>query len=69
MDVNPVKFFKKIINSFFFGFLWMFAVITFGLYLKMGFITGALRWQNFLFYPLLVASLFLLIRYYYKSWK
>jgi len=69
MDPEMLRFFKKIINSFFLGFTWVFAVVTFGLFYQWGYINGALRWQPILFYTVTIITLFWLIRYYYKSWK
>jgi len=69
MDPEVKKYFRKIINSFSIGFLWLFLIVTFGLYFQLGFINGKLQWYNYLFYLLLVLSFFFLAKYYYKLWK
>jgi hypothetical protein len=69
MDPEVKKYFKKILNSFFVGLLWLLAISTLGIYLEMGFINGGLHWYNYVFYPFFLLSLFLLIRFYYKVWK
>jgi len=69
MDPEVKKYFKKIINSFTIGLLWLFLIVTFGLYFQLGFISGKLQWYNFIFYLFLVLSFLFLIRFYYKVWK
>lgn len=69
MDPEVMKYFKKILNSFFIGLLWMFVIATLGLYFQMGFVAGRLQWYNWFFYVFFVLSLILLIRIYYKIWK
>ena len=69
MDPEVKKYFKKIINSFTIGLLWLFLIVTFGLYFQLGFIVGKLQWYNYIFYLFLVLSFLLLIRFYYRLWK
>jgi hypothetical protein len=69
MDPEVKKYFKKILNSFFIGLLWLFVIATTGLYFELGFATGKLHWYNWLFYFFFLFSFLLLIRYYYKLWK
>ena len=69
MDPEMLRFFKKIMNSFFLGFMWIFGVAAFGLFYKWGYIESTATWQNILFYALSFISFLLLIWYYYKSWK
>ena len=69
MDPEVKKYFKKIINSFTMGLLWLFLIVTFGLYFQLGFIAGKFQWYNYMFYFFLVVSLIFLIWFYYKLWK
>lgn len=63
------KYFRKIINSFALGLLWLFAMMTFGLYFRLALIAETLRWYNAVFYSLLLLSFVGLLWYYYKTWK
>jgi hypothetical protein len=69
MDPEVKKYFTKIINSFTIGLLWLFLIVTFGLYFQLGFIAGKLQWYNYIFYFFLVLSFVFLIWFYYKLWK
>ncbi|MBD0352519.1 MAG: hypothetical protein ICV65_15330 [Flavisolibacter sp.] len=69
MDPEIKKYFRKILYSFSFGLLWLFCNSTGGLYYKLGFMYEGIRWYNIAFYFFLTGSLFLLLRYYYRSWK
>lgn len=68
-DPEVSKYFKKIINSFSFGFLWLFSIAIVGIYYQLAFVTKGIQWYNVLFYLCLAISLFMLLRYYYKLWK
>ena len=69
MDPEVKKYFKKILNSFFMGLLWLFVIATSGLYFEFAIVNGKLQWFNWVFYLFLPFSLFFLIRYYYRTWK
>lgn len=69
MDPEVRKYFIKILNSFSYGLLWMLAIATAGLYFKLAIIQAGWHWYNVVFYFALAGSLFLLLRYYYKTWK
>jgi hypothetical protein len=69
MDPDVRKYFKRILNSFMIGFLWMFTISTLGLYFKLALFDHTVRWYNILFYSLFVVSFLALLWYYYKSWK
>ena len=69
MDPEVMKYFKKIMNSFVIGLLWMFVIATLGLYFQMAFVEGRLQWYNWLFYGFFLLSFILLIRIYYKIWR
>jgi hypothetical protein len=62
-------FFKKILSTISFGLVWLIAVVSAGIYYKLG-------WQGdkpliyvILFYIVAITSFFFLLRYYYRLWK
>jgi hypothetical protein len=63
------KYFRKIMNSFALGLLWMLAVMTAGLYFKLGFVAEGVRWYNLVFYVFFAGSFGSLLWYYYRTWK
>ena len=67
-DPEVKRYFRKIINSFSFGLLWMMAVLTAGIYFKLGMVGERPLYAVIIFYVLAAASLALLLRYYYKTW-
>lgn len=69
MEPEVKKYFQKIISSFSMGLLWMFTIITAGLYFKLALVEKSFQWYNGLFYTFFLASLGLLIRYYYRIWR
>lgn len=69
MEPEVKKYFRKIMNSFFMGLLWLLTVVTAGLYFRLGLPEEGLHWYNILFYAAFLASFFLLLRYFYKTWK
>lgn len=69
MDPEVKKYFRKIINSFSIGLLWLFVIVTSGLYFQLGLINGKFQWYNYIFYSFFLLSFLLLVRYYYKLWK
>jgi hypothetical protein len=69
MDPEIKKLFKKILNSFSWGALWLVGIATLGIFFQLGFVTGGIRWYNILFYLVSITSLLMLVRYYYKVWK
>ncbi len=69
MDPVVKKYFIKILYSFLFGLLWLFCNSTGGLYYKLGIMYQGPRWYNIAFYFFMAGSLFLLLWYYYRSWK
>ncbi|HZH95532.1 MAG TPA: hypothetical protein VEY06_06580 [Flavisolibacter sp.] len=68
-DPEVTKFFKKIVSSFSFGMIWMLAMSTAGLYFRLALVDENVRWYNVVFYFIFLATLFLLIRYLYRTWK
>lgn len=69
MDPELKKFFRKIVNSFSWGALWLLSIATLGIFFHLAIVSDGIRWYNILFYFVFVASLFLLLRYYYKAWS
>jgi len=68
-DPEVKKHFRKIMSTFGFGFLWLFANITAGMYFGLAFINGRLSIVNLIFYTISLLSLAALLWYYYKLWK
>jgi hypothetical protein len=68
-DPDVKKFFIRVLNSISMGLLWMMAMVTAGLYFGLAYPDGKPIIYTILFYVVMVVSLFLLIRYYYKKWK
>ncbi len=69
IDPQVKKYFRKIINSFSYGMLWMLAMSFLGLYFQLGFVADGFRWYNVVFYLVFLFTLFLLIRFFYRTWK
>jgi cytochrome c biogenesis protein CcdA len=69
MEPEVKKYFRKILNSFGIGFLWMFGIATAGFYFELALVDDTIRWYNYLFYVIFGLTLILLIRFYYKLWK
>jgi hypothetical protein len=65
-DPEVKKFFLRIINTVSWGLLWLMACVTAGLYFQLGYGKG---FTTVLFYILMAATLFFLLRYYFKIWK
>ncbi len=63
------KYFRKILNSFAMGLLWMLSAATAGLYFKLALVGDGVQWPNVLFYLLFALSFAALVWYYYKLWK
>jgi FtsH-binding integral membrane protein len=63
------KYFRKIMNSFALGLLWMLATVTAGFYFRLAYVGAALRWQNAVFYLLFLCSFAALLWYLYRTWK
>lgn len=69
MDPVVLKYFRKILNSFSMGLLWMFSVITAGFYFKLAMVGKSFLWYNGVFYACFVISLVLLVWYFYRTWR
>ncbi len=68
-EPNIIQFFVKILNSIALTLLWIMAGATAGIYFELGYTNGKPLIYTILFYAGMLISLFLLIRYLYKSWK
>ncbi len=69
MDPEVKKYFRKILNSFSAGLLWLLTVATSGLFFRLGIIEHTVRWYHVIFYLTFVITLGILIRYYFKIWN
>ncbi len=63
------KYFRKIINSYSLGLLWMMASATAGIYFELGYSNGKPVIYTIIFYVIMAITLGLLIWYYYNTWK
>ena len=68
-DPEVKRYFRKIISSFSYGLLWLVTAVTAGLYFGLAFRNDVPVLVNILFYIYLSASLFFLLRYYYRVWR
>ena len=68
-DPEVKRYFRKIISSFSFGFLWLMSACTAGLYFGLAYRRDIAVAYVILFYVCLSGSLFFLLRYYYHLWK
>ncbi len=69
MDPEIKRYFRKIINSFSWGLLWLMVMATAGIFFKLGYISSSIQWYHFLFYAVALVSFFFLLRYYKKIWS
>ena len=69
MEPDVRNFLKKVLQSVFTGLLWMMVNMIAGIYFGLMFINDKISIGNIIFYVFSMASLLLLIRFYYKIWK
>jgi amino acid transporter len=69
MDPEIKRYFKKIINSFSYGALWLLIIATAGLFFGLGIATNGMKWYNIVFYAVAGLSFMGLIYYYYRLWN
>jgi hypothetical protein len=69
IDPQVKRYFRKISSSFYYGMLWMLAMSMLGLYFQLGFVANGFRWYNIVFYLVFLFTLFLLVRFFYRTWK
>jgi hypothetical protein len=69
-DPGVKKYFVKVLNSIFTGLMWMIACATAGIYFGLAFTgKGKPLIYTLLFYLGMAFSLYLLLRYYYRTWR
>jgi|GEM_PF-191439 len=69
MDKEVKRYFRKIINSFSVGLMWMLSTATTGLFFGLAVIEKGWRWYNVVYYVLAVITFFLLLYYFFKVWR
>jgi len=69
MDPEMRRYFRKIMSSFSWGAMWLISISTLGIFFQLGFVADGFKWYNMLFYVILIGSLVMLLRYYYKMWR
>jgi hypothetical membrane protein len=69
MDPEIKKYFRRIINSFSVGLLWLVVIATAGIFFRLGVIKNGTRWYNIVFYAIFLLSFVSLLWYYYRSWN
>jgi hypothetical protein len=68
-DPEIRKYFVRILNTIAWFLLWLMTAVTAGLYFKLAYRTERPIIFVFIYYTVLVITLFLLLRYYYRIWK
>jgi hypothetical protein len=66
-DPEMKKFLRKILNTIAYGLLWMMTGLTAGFYFGLAYHSNL--FYTTAFYIFFSLSLFLLLRYYYRSWR
>ena len=69
MGPEVTQYFKKIMNSFAAGLLWLTVMGTAGFFFKLAIIRGELRWYNLAFYCFFLLTLAAVILFFYKLWR
>lgn len=69
MDPEVKRYFRKIINSFSVGLLWLLSISTAGLFFDLAITGEGIKWYNIIFYAVALISFAGLIFYYYKVWS
>ncbi|MDB5207147.1 MAG: hypothetical protein JWR72_2222 [Flavisolibacter sp.] len=69
MGPEVTGYFRKIMNSFGAGLLWLIVMGTAGFFFKLAIIRDAVRWYNLVFYNVFLLTLSALILYFYKTWR
>lgn len=68
-DPEVKKYFKKILSTISWGLIWLIAVVSAGIYYKLGWKESKPILYVALFYIAAITSFFFLLRYYYRLWK
>jgi hypothetical protein len=69
LEPEVQDFLKRIVSSLFLGLFWLMLNMTLGIYFGLLFVNRKISTGNIIFYIFLLGSLFLLIRFYYRTWK
>ena len=69
MDKEVRRYFKKIINSFSIGLMWMLSAATAGLFFGLAIVEKGWRWYNVVYYLLAFVTFLALIYYFYIVWR
>ena len=68
MDPQVKRYFRKIINSFSVGLMWLLSVATAGLFFDLGIAREGLQWYNIVFYAIALSTFIALVFYLYRVW-
>jgi hypothetical protein len=68
-DPRVRRYFRKILNSIAYGVAWMFTGMIAGLYYGLAYTNGKPLIYTVLFYVFMCVTLWLLVRYLYKTWR
>jgi ABC-type spermidine/putrescine transport system permease subunit I len=66
---NPAGFLVLIVQTISVILIWMIANVLVGIYFGYAFYEDSPGWQNYLYYILMLATLFFLIKYLIRKWK
>jgi len=68
-DPEIKKYFRKIMATFFAGFMWLLLNILAGMYFGLAYTNGKVSIATIIYYILSTIGLAFLIWYFYKLWK
>ncbi len=68
-DPEVRRYFRKIMNTFGVGAIWLLFMATLGLFLRMGYVRNGLDVYNIVFYLFFLLTFPLLIWYFYRVWR
>lgn len=66
---DPRAFLLLILQTISVTLLWMIFHVLVGIYLGFGFFEDVPGWENYVYYAILLVSLYFLIKYIRKKWK
>jgi NADH:ubiquinone oxidoreductase subunit 3 (subunit A) len=69
MDPEVKRYFRKIMNSFSVGLLWMLFTVTTGLYFDLAIVHNGIEWYNIVFYAIALITFLGLVYYLYRVWS
>ena len=69
MEPEARRYLIKVLNSLCMGLLWLALNVLGGLYWGFGIVESRLSVPNIIFYVWFIASLALLLYYYYRAWR